>query len=369
MRRSATVVLASLLTILMIGCGEPKGQQEAAAAQAAARPPMPVTVFTAQSEDLYVTLEYPAKLASSGFVEVRSKVSGALLSREYREGSGVLNDALLFVIDPAKYKAAKDAAQAAFNQADREYKRLQKLFANNAVSERDRDAALAAYESTRAALNNAVLDLDYTSVKAPISGFAGTEAQNVGNLISTGTLLTTITKVDPLHAEFAFSNIEKLRADYVIEGEGSSWANPLGIKVRVRGEDGVTFPNEGRIDFIDASIDRNTGSVKARAVIPNSRGLLLPGQYVRVVLGGIIKKNAVQIPSQALMHGPNGAFVYLAQDGKAALQPVKIANETTGFFIIHEGLKSGDQIITNNLTKLRPGAPVMVVPSASAQGK
>ena len=358
-----TVVVGLLL---LSGCTD-KPAQNAAAAQA--QPPIPVTTFTAYSEDQPVIIEYPAKLVSSGFVEVRSKVAGALLSREYSEGSGVLKDALLFVIDPAKYKAAKDAAQAAFNQADREYKRAQKLFANNAVSERDRDAALAAYESTRAALNNAVLDLDYTSVKAPISGFAGTEAQNVGNLISTGTLLTTITKVDPLHAEFAFSNIEKLRAGYVIEGEGSSWANPVGIKVHIRGEDGVEFPNEGRIDFVDASIDRDTGSVKARAIVPNSGGLLLPGQYVRVVLTGIVKKNAVLIPSQALMHGPSGAFVYLIKDGKAAMQPVKIADETTGFFIIHEGLKSGDLIITNNLTKLRPDAPVMPLPSAPAQGK
>lgn len=350
-------VAAGLL--LLVGCNEKPTQNAAAAAPQA----MPVRVFEARQGDLPITLEYPAKLISSGFVEVRAKVGGTLVSREYNEGSQVAQGALLFMIDPAKYRAAKAVAQAAFNQAEREYRRTEKLFAIKAISEKDRDTTLAAYESTKAALANATLDLDYTSVVAPIEGFAGQKEQNTGNLITAGTLLTTITKTNPLYAEFAFSNIEKLRAGYTIEGEGSSWANPIGIKVRVRGEDGLEFPNEGRIDFVDASIDRDTGSVKARAIVPNSRELLLPGQYVRIVLSGIVKKNAVRIPAEALMQSPQGTFVYIYDNGKAMMQPVIVENDDGRHIVLSGGLKEGDRVILDHLTKLRPGTPVMVLPA------
>jgi membrane fusion protein (multidrug efflux system) len=281
-------VSVGLIAALLLGCGSDAQQQ------GAAMPPISVKTYVAQEDDLSITLEYPAKLTSSGFVEVRAKVGGALLSREYAEGTQVKKEALLFQIDPAKYEAAKDLAQAAFNQAEREYKRTQKLFSSNAVSERDRDATLAAYESTAASLKNAALDLDYTRVKAPIAGFAGQVTLDTGNLISAGTLLTTITKTDPLYVDFAFSNMEKLREGY--ELTGGNWANPTGIKVAIRNENGGTYKNEGTIDFVDAAIDMQTGSVRARASIQNADGRLMPGQFVRIVLSGVVKKDAVKIP-------------------------------------------------------------------------
>ncbi|MDR3162747.1 MAG: efflux RND transporter periplasmic adaptor subunit [Helicobacteraceae bacterium] len=354
--------LIVLIGIIFLGCeGKPDDQQ----ARTPQTPSVPVKTFAARGGDLPITLEYPAKLVSSGFVEVRAKVGGTLFSQEYKEGSRVAKDAVLFVIDPAKYAAAKDAAQAAFNQAEREYKRTQKLFSSNAVSEKDRDATLAAYESTKAALENAALDLSYTRVKAPIDGFAGQIALDAGNLISAGTLLTTITKTDPLYAEFSFTNIEKLKTEYAIEK--GDWANPVGIKVFVKGESGIEYRSEGRIDFVDASIDANTGSVKARAVLPNPKGELMPGQFARVVLTGIVKKNAFRIPSEALLQMPEGKFIYVVENGKAMRRSVTIEAENDRFLILSEGVKDSDQIILNNLLKLRPGSPVAPIPDQTPQ--
>ncbi|MDR0747742.1 MAG: efflux RND transporter periplasmic adaptor subunit [Helicobacteraceae bacterium] len=352
--------LIVLIGLIFLGC-EGKPEQTGAPQT----PPIPVKTFIAQGGDLEVTLEYPAKLVSSGFVEVRAKVGGALLSREYKEGAQIAKNATLFVIDPAKYKAAKDATQAAFNQAEREYKRVERLFASNAVSAKERDAALAAYESTKAALDNASIDLDYTRVKAPIDGFAGTAAQDVGNLISSGTLLTTITKTDPLHAEFSLTNIERLKSGYSIDG--GTWANPTGIRVFVKSESGEEYASVGKIDFVDASIDMNTGSVKARAVLPNPKGELMPGQFARVVLNGVKKKNAFRIPSEALVQMPEGKFVYVAIDGKASLRPVTVDSENDRFIVLSAGIKDGDAIIMDNLLKLRPGAPVMALPPQPSQ--
>ncbi|MDR0665199.1 MAG: efflux RND transporter periplasmic adaptor subunit [Helicobacteraceae bacterium] len=352
--RKALIVL---IGIIFLGC---EGKQDKAQDGAPQMPPIPVKIVTAQGGDLPIALEYPAKLVSSGFVEVRAKVGGALLSREYKEGARVDKDALLFIIDPAKYEAAKAAAQAAFNQASREYNRARQLFSSNAISEKDRDATLAAYESAEAALKNASLDLDYTRVKAPIDGFAGMTEHDAGNLISAGALLTTITKTDPLHAEFSFANIEKLKTQYAIEN--GSWANPVGVKVLVKSESGEEYPNEGKIDFIDASIDMNTGSVKARAVMPNPKGELMPGQFVRVALSGVVRKNAFRVPSEALLQTPEGKIVYVVENGKAVTRAVTLEGENDRFLIISAGLKEGDRIILNNLQKLRPGSPVIETP-------
>jgi membrane fusion protein (multidrug efflux system) len=345
------IAVAVFAAIALLGCKNGETKQEEP-------PPIPVSVFTAKVTDVPIALEYPAKLHSSGFVEVRAKVGGTLLGREYVEGTQVKQGSILFVIDPAKYEAAKDAAQAAFNQAEREYKRTQKLFSNAAVSERERDAALAAYESTKAALANAVIDLDYAKVKAPIGGFVGQKALDVGNLISAGTLLTTITQTDPLYAEFAFSGMERLREGYALEK--GTWTDPTGINVALKSESGALYTENGKIDFIDAAIDNQSGSVKARAVIPNPRGTLLPGQFARVRLTGIIKKNAVSIPQEVLMQGPQGSFVYVVKDGKAAAQPVTLEQAEGDNFIISDGLKDGDLVIADNLTKIRirPDAPV-----------
>lgn len=357
--------LCALIGIVFLGCQDGPSGAQGGGAQQRAQQPISVKTFTAQGGDLDVTLEYPAKLVSSGFVEVRAKVGGALFSREYIEGAQVAADATLFVIDPAKYKAAKDSAQAAFNQAEREYKRAEKLFATKAISEKDRDATLAAYESAKAALENAALDLGYTRVKAPIGGFAGTTALDAGNLINAGTLLTTITKTDPLHAEFSLTNIERLRSGYALES--GTWANPTGIRVSVKSEGGREYTSEGRIDFVDASIDMNTGSVKARAVLPNPNGELMPGQFARVVLSGVKKKNAFRVPSEALVQTPEGKFLYVIEDANASRRHITIDGENDRFLIVSAGLKDGDKVITNNLQKLRPGSPVVEANQAAPQ--
>lgn len=354
-----------IVALLTIGCSDEKGAPEGKApmgkpagapAMGGAMPPMPVAVMSAKTSDEEVSLEFPAKLVSSEMVEVRAKVGGTLMSREYQEGSFVQKGTLLYVIDPAKYEAAKDVAEAQFRQAKREFERAKKLFDDNAISQREHDMALSSYEITKAVLTNAMLDLDYTRVKAPIDGFAGIKEQNSGALIGVGALLTTVTKTSPIHAEFSFSDFEGLKDSLILSS--GTWANPTGIKVNIRSESGKNYPNEGRIDFIDSVVDGDSGSVKARALVANTQGLLMPGQFVRVVLSGFVKPGAVKVPQVAVMQGAQGSFVFVVRDGKATPQPVKVASSDREFFILESGLKDGDMVILNNLPKLRPGAPV-----------
>ncbi|MGE4295663.1 MAG: efflux RND transporter periplasmic adaptor subunit [Campylobacterales bacterium] len=328
----------------------------AQAPQGATPPPMPVSTFEVTASDRPIELDYPARLSGLAHAEVRAKVTGTLLRQVYTEGTQVKAGETLFVIDPAKYEAAKAAAEAAFNQADREYRRVRALFESQAVSERERDAALAAYESAEAALKNVALDLEYTRVKAPIDGFAGMKRHDVGNLISAGTVLTTVTQTKRLNARFAFARMAQLKATLL--PPSGDWNDLSGVSVTIESDEGGVHPHKGHIDFVDALIDPQSGSVEARAVIDNPENTLFPGQFVRVKISGFVKKGAVLVPQSAVMQGPRGAFVYVIEAGKAAIRPIAILQESGEHFVLKSGLKAGDKIIVNNLMKIRPGAPV-----------
>lgn len=345
---SSLFLSVALLTIL----------SQAAFAQAPQGAPqaLPVGVLEVKAADRPLELSYPARLVSTAHVEVRAKVSGTLLTQNYTEGTPVKAGQTLFTIDPAKYEAAEAAAGAALRQAEREYRRVQTLFESQAVSERDRDAALAAYESAKAAHKSASLDLQYARVQAPIDGFAGMKRADAGNLITAGSVLTTVTQTDRLHVRFAFARMTQLKATLL--PPGGDWNDLSGVSVAIESDEGGIHPQQGAIDFVDTLIDPESGSVEARAVVANPQNTLSPGQFVRVKLSGFVKKAAVEVPQKAVLQGPQGAFVYVIEEGKAAIRPIAILQESGENFVLKSGLKSGDTVIVNNLMKIRPGAPV-----------
>ncbi len=365
--------ILALSLVWLVGCGA----NDQKPAQGGGMPPSHVDVVSVKKGATAIPLEYPAKIKSIQQVEVRAKVSGTLLKKHYTEGALVKEGDLLFKIDPAKFQAAFNEAsaqlgvrEATLKQSEREWNRIKRLFDEKAVSEKERDDALAAYEmalanvaSAKATLENARIDLGYTSITAPISGVAGMKAKDVGayvNSSSTDSVVTTITQLDPIHVEFAIPDLERLKQAYSLREGTWKEAAQGALKATVLSKEGVVYSDKGRVDFTDSVIDETTGSVKARAIFSNSDRILLPGQFVRVRIEGLMRENSAIIPQEAVMQGAQGAFVYTVKEDKVAMKPIVIEQSTSKGFIVSEGLDENDLVIVSNLKKIRPGAPVQV---------
>lgn len=284
---------------------------------------------------------------------------------------------MLYQIDFERYEALMQEAaadvgvkEATLKQATRDWERIKTLFAQDAVSQKERDSALSAYESaiaslkaSQAALKKATIDFNYTKVKAPISGMTSLNTQDIGSYVGSNSdtmTLTTITQIDPIYVEFSLPDIELLKKRYVMgTGNWNSIAQAK-LPVRLLTPDGSAYAKEGTLDFLDNSVDAETSTIKARATFSNPNHILIPGLFVRVNVGGLVYKDAISIPQKALLQDATGSYVYIVKEGKAHKLPVKAGTVHNDTYIIESGLTVGDTVITNNLTKLRPGAPINV---------
>jgi len=380
--------LAAFTLFLLAGCGE-QGQQGGFHGF----PPAPVTLLEVRTATVPVQFEYVGQTAGSKEAQVRARVTGILEKRTYQEGGRVKAGQTMFVIDPKPYEAAMQAAeaelaraQAQLAQARRDRKRLEPLVTGDiegAVSQREYDDAVSAEELAaanvklaNANLTTARLNLSYTTVTAPVSGFASREQKSEGSLVSPGqdSLLTTISQVDPIWVNFGISENERLRLDRLVR-EGKlilPQAPEGGYEVSVRLADGTVYPRIGKLAFIDARINPGTGSYDARAVFPNDDVGLRPGQFVRVILAGATRPNAIVVPQPAVMDGPQGKFVYVAgksKDGKdvALPRPVTVGDwielDGANQWIIDSGLAPGDRVVVDGMARLQPiptGAPILL---------
>lgn len=329
-------------------------------------PPATVTVHEVAVEDIPLSFEYAGRTAGSREVEIRARVSGILRKREYTEGQAVKQGKVLFRIDPSPFEASQQAAQARLTQAERDYARATALYNEKALSEREYDAARSAHDQAQAEARTARINLNYTTVTAPITGVTSQESVSEGSLVvADSTLLTRVTQLDPLYVSFAYPDAEAvmLRQE-VAEGR---IVLPPGKKLtaELHFSDGSVYGQQGAVDFMDSIIDPQTGSVRARAVFPNKENSVLPGQFVRVVVKGFTHKDAVAIPDTAVMQGPQGTFVFVVNaEGNAGVAPVTLGPLMNGRRIIESGLKSGDRVIVEGMIKVRPGAPVNVAEPA-----
>ena len=351
--------------------------------QQAGQQAMPVAAIKVTAQDIPLSFEFPGRAQGSKEVQVRARVGGILLKRNYTEGARVNAGDVLFEIDPAQYKVALDKAKAQLAQskaqllsAQQDWDRIAKLFKQKVVSEKSKDDAQASLDSAKAAVqmaqaqvDEAQLNLDYTTVTAPVGGLTSLETQSEGSLISaTGSdsLLTQITQIDPVYVIFSASENEitsliSMGEKGLIKADsGCTTSSCRKIKAKLKFSTGDTYKEIGDVNFINPTIDENTGTVKLRAVFPNPDGRIKPGQFVRLVMEGITRLNALVVPQEAIMQGSTGSFVYKINDKGL----VEIANITTGLstadkgWIIDSGLKDGDVVITSNLMKLRAGMPV-----------
>lgn len=360
---SKTLLGLVCVVFLFVGCSKENENAQAMQQNAA----ISVGTYVVKTADVPVSFDFPAKLESLQSVDIYARVEGTLLEQHFMEGGLVKEGDKLFKIDPSKYQAAYNmaqaqllSAQATFKAASRDWKRAQKLFKEKALSPKEYDSAQSVFESAnaavanaRASLNVAKIDLDYTDVMATASGKISMKRYDIGDLVGVAggnNVLTTITQLDPIHAEFSIPS-----NDYYFVRT----LNQENVSVYYILPDGSQYEKEGKIDFIDSVIDSTTATIKARALVENPEHLLVPGEFSRIKLEGFILEKSIVIPQKALMQDSKGSYVFKIVDGK--VQPVYI---TTGHIIdnsvvVKSGLSDNDVIITSQLIKLRPGASVV----------
>ena len=367
---AALVLMATALG----GCG--KGGEQGGGGWPGMGGPAAVTAVTVQPQAVPLILEYPAQLAGSREVEIRARVRGILLKRNYTEGERVKAGQTLFTLDAATYEAAVDnavadlaAAEARLTQANREAVRLKPLFEAEAVSQLDYDNAVSAQAiaaadavAAQARLKEARLDLQWTRVESPISGIAGRALPSEGSFV-TGpeVLLTNVTQLDPIYVLFGIPDNERLKLRQAVAAGKIEWPADGRLEVTLLLADGSEYAQRGRVSFTDVRVNPDTGTSESRAELPNPDAVLQAGQFVRVRLSGALRKEAFSVPQRAVLEGPQGKFVYVIDaENKAAIRPVQVAEWNAEDWIITEGLHPGEQVIVDGVMKLGPGAPVQV---------
>lgn len=364
--------------LLLWGCG---GEQQTSVKEPQSTMALKATTLKLAKGNQSLHFEYPARVRSIGAVDVYAKVSGTLLEQLYKEGDFVEQDTPLFRIDPEPYQATYNEAlaalemrQATLNQAERDWNRSSTLFEQKALSQKERDDSYAAFESARAnvanaeaTLQRAELNLSYTTITAPVSGMSGVKLQSIGSYVGTSgsTTVTTITQTAPIYVEFSVADSQAIESINAVRmGKISGAVSDLSVEILSRQGEVL---DKGSIDFIDSRIDESIGSVKLRAIVPNENNTLLPGQFVRVSVKGVLIADAALIPQQAVMQTGQGTFIYLLKDGVAKIVPVTIEQSLPKDFIITGMFENGDELIVDNLMKIRPDAPVVSESEGSAQ--
>ena len=368
---ASTAALTFLGLAVLAGCNGKKPAE---------MPPLPVVVGQVEVGSVPVQQQYVGQTSAKETVDLRARVGGFLEKVEFQEGAHVRAGQVLFQIERASYQASLAAAEAALARdeaslikANQDVARLKPLAAVKAAPQQDLDTAVsqqAAYEAAikadKAQIEQAKLDLGYTTVRSPIDGIIGKLAVTRGNLVGKGdnTLLATVSSYTPIYVYFSIP--EAAVNGFLRKHQGKGTTGQLTMMLA----DGTEFGNKGSVDFADRAIDQTTGTLSVRGVFPNPQGLLRPGQFVRVKISGETVENAVLVPQKAVTDMLAKKMVLTVDDKNVVgMKEVTLGGEYQDKFIISSGLKGGERIVVEGLQKARPGAPVTPVPAASGAGK
>lgn len=346
-------------------------------APAAAALPLPEVGFiVVQPAEVPIPVEFSGRVTAVRDVEVRPRVSGLLLAREFEEGSQVKQDQALFRIDPATYQVEQSRAEAqlaqaeaALRQAEENYARMEELSRRQIAAERQfeearslRDQARASVQLAQANLEGAKLNVSYTTVMAPVSGVTALQSPPVGTLLlAQQTLLTTITQLDPAYVSFSFSG-EEAQAFRELNERREKPISEKDLVLELRYGLNTIYPHKGRIDTAAQRVDPQTGTIQARGIFTNPDGVLLPGLFVRVRLTGISLPDAIVVPREAISQGAQGPSVYIiGENNTAQPRPIRLGSEVAEGWVVREGLRGGERVIVDGVIRVRPGAPVKPV--------
>ena len=367
----ALLILASLT--LGFGCK----RQSATPAALPERPPAAVSVAPAVAQDVPQYVQEIGRTAATESVIIQPQVTGKVLNIHFTDGAMIKKDQLLFTIDPRPFQATLDQANATLAQrqatvkwAQSEFNRVLGLKGTGAVSASDLESkqnALAVAEAevkaAEAAVEKAKLDLEYCTIKSPIDGRAGQRLIDPGNVVSDsgpdgGTKLLSVQKLEPIYADFTVN-------EQTLQDVRSAMAkNPLKVQVWV--PSAPQQISEGQLTFLDNAVQQGSGTIKLRATLPNADRYLWPNQFVQVRLVLSMLPSAVLIPNTASQIGQQGSFVYVVKDDNTAeLRPIKLGQRQGNQIVVAEGLKAGENVITQGQMMVMPGGKVMVVPSAA----
>jgi membrane fusion protein (multidrug efflux system) len=370
MSRTLRIAVPFALALLAAGC-----KQEAAKPQG--MPPAAVTVMTTEAKEVAVRYEYTAQTAGYREVEVRARVTGIVLRRNYKEGAPVRKGESMFTLDPAPFEVAVARAEAdlgvsnaRLERARRDVARLKPVLEAKAVSQKELDDAMsgvrvteAETRSLQARLNEAKLNLSYTRVEAPIGGISSRAAISEGTLVSgPNVLLATVTQTDPMYVIFGIPDREHLAIRRHVEEGRLKLPQGNRFRTSVKLADGTTYKHSGTLGFTDVRVNSQTGTSEARAEFPNRENALRAGEFVRITLEGAVRPSAIVVPQRAVLEGPKEKFVYVVNaESKAESRPVQVGEWAGEGWIIESGLKPGERVILDGVMKIGPGAPVQVV--------
>ena len=344
-----------------------------APAQPPAPPPADVGVMEMRGADIPLNLVYAGRVAGFRTVEIRSQVNGIILKREFKEGAWVKQGDVLFRIDPRTYQATLDRAnaqlaqaQATALQANENFGRISELSQRQVATAKQledaragRDQAGAAFKSVQADIEMAKLNLEFTTIRAPVSGPTALLSPPEGSLAQAQqTVLTTITQLDPAYINFSTTDAEFRQFKALNETRDKPITDD-DLSVTIQYGDGTTYGHPGKINVSANTVDQRTGTVQIRAILPNPDQGLFPGQFVRVIVKGVTLQNAIVVPQTAVSQGPQGTFVYVVSaNNTAEMRPVKLDREIGKGWLVREGLKDGDKVIVDGVMRVRPNAPV-----------
>ncbi len=345
--------------------------------------PMEVGVLNIATTSVALTQDLPGRISAFRVAEVRARVNGIVLRRLFAEGSDVKEGQVLYEIDPAPYQAALDSALATLAHAEASLAsmrlkadRYQSLLDTRAISKQDYDDAVANQRmsdadvlSGQAAVNSARINLDYTKVTSPVAGRIGLSQVTEGAYVQAGvaTLLATVQQIDRVYVDVTQPSGELLRLKREL-ASGRLRADEAGkARVKLVHENGDIYPEEGTLEVSDVTVNAMTNSVTVRAIFPNPRGELLPGMFVRARLDEGSTPDAILVPQSAVSRNSKGepTALVVGENSTVELRVLQTLRAVGNQWLVASGLKAGDQVIINNLQKLRPGAPVKVAPAAS----
>lgn len=360
------VFLPLALAVALAACGgEPEAQQ---------RPPTPVTVVTLAPETTTLTRELPGRTNAYRIAEVRPQVTGIVAKRLFQEGGMVKAGQPLYQLDNAAYKATAATAKAQLARARATLvaarltaARSAELARIDAVSKQDNENATAALRQAEAevaageaAVQSAQVTLGFARITAPISGRIGKSSVTQGALVTANQpeALATVQQLDPIYVDLTQSASELL--DLRRGLASGSLEDGRSLPVTILLEDGTEFAQKGELEFSEVSVDPTTGSYALRVKVANPDDLLLPGMYVRAVIGGGVRQNAILVPQRGITRDPKGnaTAMVVNADNKVEVRQVKVNRTIGDKWLVDEGLAAGDRVIVEGLQKVQPDAPV-----------
>ncbi len=363
-------VLCALLLLLGILAGCSSKEEKPAP------PPPGVTVTPVVRKDVDLHQEWVGTMLGNVDAEIRPKVEGFLLTQLYSEGSYVQKGKPLFQLDRRQAQAAVqqaeggiERARASLSQAQIDVNRYTPLVAQRAVSQAELDkahsmerAATAEVAADQAALDNAKLNLAWTTVTSPISGIAGISKVGIGDLMTPTTVMTTISSVDPIYIDFSISEQDYLR--FVREKLGRAAGRSLQLILG----DGTLFPQRGHALLINREVDTRTGTIQVRAEFPNPGNVLRPGQYARIRAVTEVRRGALLVPQQAIseLQGVYQVGV-VSGDNKVTIKTVKLGPQFSDQWLVESGLQEGDKVVVDGLQRAKDGMTVAPTPFKDTQ--